>query len=203
MGRNVSQEKKMTSGYTLLPDFYKHWTLPSTKNEVQRKKLNLHPKEAGRTGPTSFAWHLRHLFYKQISFRCTFKLLYFISQNTNTLFSVQKELIVPSHDHWPFCWWRTVFSEQAHRWLCCPYAAKHKVGAAFLHRYCFLLDWRQERRRNREFELIQGAKCFVTFETTLQKCTRTPVTGTASLTRFASNASVRRFVWRMCCLRGF
>lgn len=94
MGRNVSQEKKMTSGYTLLPDFYKHWTLPSTKNEVQRKKLNLHPKEAGRTGPTSFAWHLRHLFYKQISFRCTFKLLYFISQNTNTLFSVQKELIV-------------------------------------------------------------------------------------------------------------
>lgn len=197
------RKKKMTSGYTLLPDFYKHWTLPSTKNEVQRKKLNLHPKEAGRTGPTSFAWHLRHLFYKQISFRCTFKLLYFISQNTNTLFSVQKELIVPSHDHWPFCWWRTVFSEQAHRWLCCPYAAKHKVGAAFLHRYCFLLDWRQERRRNREFELIQGAKCFVTFETTLQKCTRTPVTGTASLTRFASNASVRRFVWRMCCLRGF
>lgn len=197
------RKKKMTSGYTLLPDFYKHWTLPSTKNEVQRKKLNLHPKEAGRTGPTSFAWHLRHLFYKQISFWCTFKLLYFISQNTNTLFSVQKELIVPSHDHWPFCWWRTVFSEQAHRWLCCPYAAKHKVGAAFLHRYCFLLDWRQERRRNREFELIQGAKCFVTFETTLQKCTRTPVTGTASLTRFASNASVRRFVWRMCCLRGF
>lgn len=199
-------KKKMTSAYTLLPDFYKHWTLPSTKSEVQRKKINLHPKGAGRTGPTSFAWHLRHLFYKQISFQCTFKLWHFISQNTNILFSAQKELIVPSHDHRPFCWRRTVFSEQAHRWLCCPYAAKHRVGAAFLRRYCFLLDWRrplQKRSRNREFGLIQRAKCFVTFETALQKCTRMPVTGTASLTRFAWNGSVRRFVWRTCCLRGF
>lgn len=69
-----------------------------------------------------------------------FKLLYFIFENTNILFSVSKELVVPSHKYLGDASEGRCFQSKHIADFVAQMQRNAEVGAAFMQCYCFLLD---------------------------------------------------------------